>query len=176
MHHARWLWAATLLACGAAQAQDSAPAAPSAPPAPAAPAAAPLAATAVAEIGRVKTLAGQASIQTGTQRVGAAVGTPVYAGSVVHTDKGATLGLSFRDGTLVTLGSDTRFSVDEYQYDPHASQFRFGAALLKGALSYLSGAIAKSRPEGVSVRTPTGVIGVRGTHFAAKVEPQEAQP
>lgn len=174
MQPPRWLWAAALLAGGAAQAQDSAPVAPSAPPAASAPAA-PGPGT-LADIGRVKTLQGQASIQTGTQRVNAAVGTPLYASSVVHTDKGATLGLSFRDGTLVTLGSDTRFAVEDYQYDPNASQFRFGAALLKGALSYLSGAIAKNRPEGVSVRTPTGVIGVRGTHFAAKVEPEEAQP
>lgn len=153
MRYTPWLGGLALLCCAAAQAQE------------------PLA----LEIGRIKTLQGQATVQTDTQTVNAAVGTPVYARSVVQTDKGSSLGLSFRDGTLVSLGSQTRFSVDEYRYDPNTAQYRFGATLLKGALSYLSGLIAKSRPEGVSVTTPTGVIGVRGTHFAAKVE-EEVQP
>ena len=36
-------------------------------------------------------------------------------------------------------------------------------------MNYLSGAIAKLHPESVSFRTPTGTLGVRGTHVLALV-------
>jgi len=47
---------------------------------------------------------------------------------------------------------------------------KLGATMAKGTLAYLSGAIAKIKPDAVSVKTPTGTIGVRGTHFVLKVE------
>jgi hypothetical protein len=34
----------------------------------------------------------------------------------------------------------------------------------------VSGVIAKLKPEAVTVKTPTGIIGVRGTQFVALVE------
>ena len=42
----------------------------------------------------------------------------------------------------------------------------------KGTLNVVSGVIAKLKPESVSVKTPTGEIGVRGTTYLIKVEPQ----
>ena len=40
----------------------------------------------------------------------------------------------------------------------------------KGSMNYISGVIAKLKPEAVSVKTPTGIIGIRGTQFVVKVE------
>ncbi|MDT8989457.1 FecR family protein [Curvibacter sp. APW13] len=124
-------------------------------------------------VGRVKTLRGQATIRTQTQTVEAAVGTPVYLGSEIRTGKDASLGLTFKDSTVLSLGADTRLTVDEYVYDPNQGQYKFGANLGKGALNYISGAIAKARPEAVSVKTPGAVIGVRGTHFVVKAEEEQ---
>lgn len=124
-------------------------------------------------VGRVKTLQGSASIATQSQTVQAAVGTPVFQGSVIQTGKNSSLGLTFKDSTVLSLGADTRLTVDEYVYDPNQGQYKFDAKLGKGALNYISGAIAKSRPDAVSVKTPGAVIGVRGTNFVVKAE--EAQ-
>jgi len=35
--------------------------------------------------------------------------------------------------------------------------------------------IAKLKPESVTIKTPTGMIGVRGTQFLAKVDPQDLE-
>ena len=43
----------------------------------------------------------------------------------------------------------------------------------KGTLNYVSGVIARLRPDAVSVDTPTGTIGVRGTQFVAKIEKED---
>jgi hypothetical protein len=43
--------------------------------------------------------------------------------------------------------------------------------MTKGSLQMVSGVIAKLKPDAASLKTPTGTIGIRGTHFAVKVEP-----
>lgn len=121
-------------------------------------------------VGRVKTLAGQATITTLSQTIPVAVGTPVFQGSLIQTGPQSSLGLTFRDGTVLALGSDTRLMVESYLYNPNQGQYGFGAQLGKGTLNYISGAIAKHRPQAVQVKTPAAVIGVRGTQFVVKAE------
>ncbi|MND08583.1 hypothetical protein D3C83_313120 [compost metagenome] len=62
-------------------------------------------------------------------------------------------------------------TVDEYLYAPGKGDLRLGTSMTKGSLQMVSGVIAKLKPDAVSVKTPTGTIGVRGTHFLVKVEP-----
>lgn len=124
----------------------------------------------VEPVGRIKTLRGQATITTLSQTGPVAVGTPVFQGSLIQTGPQSSLGLTFQDGTVLALGADTRLTVDAYLYDPNQGQYAFGAQLGKGTLNYISGAIAKHRPQAVSVKTPTAVIGVRGTQFVVKAE------
>jgi len=71
---------------------------------------------------------------------------------------------------VMAFGPDTELTVDQYLYAPAQGQLQLGASLLKGSLNYVSGVIAKLKPEAVTVKTPTGIIGVRGTQFVAKVE------
>ena len=85
-----------------------------------------------------------ASIRTQSQTVEAAVGTPVFQGSVIQTGKNASLGVTFKDSTVLSLGADTRLTVDEFVYDPNQGQYKFGANLGKGALNYISGAPSPS--------------------------------
>lgn len=147
-------WFGALAACaGVAVAQTAAP-----PP------------TDMEPVARIKTLTGAASVVTQSRTVAAAVGSPVFQGSVIQTEKNSSLGLTFKDGTVLSLGADTRMTLDEYFYNPNQDQYKFGASLGKGALNYLSGAIAKSRPEAVSVKTPTALIGVRGTNFVVNAD------
>jgi hypothetical protein len=121
-------------------------------------------------VGRIKTLTGQATVTTLSQKSTVAVGLPVYQGSVIETGKASSLGLTFRDGTVLALGAETRLTVEDYLYNPNQNQYAFGAQLGKGTLNYISGAIAKHRPQAVQVKTPTAVIGVRGTQFVVKAE------
>jgi hypothetical protein len=122
-------------------------------------------------IGYVKTVKGEAFVVNAGHPVKAVVGTPVQPGSVLKTGANASLGVTFKDNTVMSFGPDTELTVDEYLYSPNKGQLKLGASLAKGTLAYLSGAIAKIKPDAVSVKTPTGTIGVRGTHFVVKVEP-----
>ena len=80
------------------------------------------------------------------------------------------MGITLKDATVISLGPETEFAIDEYAYAPAKNKLKFGSRITKGSLNYVSGVIAKLKPEAVKVKTPTGTIGVRGTKFAVKVE------
>lgn len=121
-------------------------------------------------IGTVKTVTGDAWVITTGQRVKAQAGTSIHLGSQLKTAKAASMGVTFKDNTLMSFGPDTELTVDEYLFDPAQGQYKLGAKMDKGSLNYLSGVIAKLKPEAVTVKTPTGTIGVRGTQFLVNVQ------
>ncbi|NVO05624.1 MAG: FecR domain-containing protein [Rhodoferax sp.] len=124
-----------------------------------------------APIGYVKTLSGDASVTTGKNKVAAQLGTPLFQGSQLRTGAKSSMGVTFKDDTVMSFGPDTDLTVDEYLYAPSQGKLKLGSKLVKGSLNYVSGAIAKLQPDAVSVKTPTGTIGVRGTQFVVTVEP-----
>ena len=121
-------------------------------------------------VGTVKNVAGEAWVSTSGQRVKAQVGTTVQLGSQLKTAKNGSMGVTFRDNTLMSFGPDTEMTVDEYLFAPNEGKLKLGARLDRGSLNYVSGVIAKLKPDAVNVKTPTGTIGVRGTQFLVKVE------
>ena len=121
-------------------------------------------------IGHVKNVTGEASITTGETKIKAEVGSPIHQGSVLQTGKKSSMGVTFKDETVMSFGADTVFKVDEYLYSPAQGKLKFTSNLAKGSLNYVSGVIEKLKPDAVSVSTPSGIIGVRGTQFLIKVE------
>jgi hypothetical protein len=123
-------------------------------------------------VGYVKTVVGEAWVSTAGQRVKAEPGTAVLLGSALRTGTGASMGVTFKDNTVMSFGPNTELTVDEYLYAPAQGQLKLSTRLVRGTLNYISGVIEKLKPEAVSVKTPTGIIGVRGTQFVASVDDQ----
>ena len=121
-------------------------------------------------VGYVKNVSGEVQVINDGATVRAAVGSPVAAGSTLKTAANASVGVSLRDNTLLSLGPNTEFKLNEFAFDPGEGKLSLASRLARGTLDYVSGVIARLRPEAVSVETPSGTLGVRGTHFAVKVE------
>ncbi len=124
-------------------------------------------------IGYVKNVMGVATISTGGQTAAAEPGTAVHLGSVLRTGSKSSMGVTFRDETIMSFGPDTELTVDEYLYAPAQGKLKLGSKLAKGSLNYVSGVIAKLQPDAVSIKTPGGTIGIRGTQFVVKIEDEE---
>lgn len=124
-------------------------------------------------IAYVKTVSGTASVTTRNQQNNAQVGTPIFEGSVLKTGPKSSLGVTFKDDTVMSFGADTELTVDEYLFAPSQGKLKLGSTLAKGSMNYISGAIAKLQPKSVAVTTPSGTIGIRGTQFAVKVDNDE---
>jgi hypothetical protein len=120
-------------------------------------------------IGYVMKASGEAFVVTDGVAQPATVGMPLQVGSSLRTGPAGTLGVTFEDSTLMSFGPNSELKVDEYLYEPAKGELKLNANISRGTLNYISGVIAKLKPEAVEVHTPTGTIGVRGTHFLVKV-------
>lgn len=93
-------------------------------------------------------------------------GGSVYPGDLVETAGGALAVLVFRDASRMTLGSGTRFRVDNFVYDErNAGEGRFLVSILRGSVRALTGLIARANNRNVGFSTATATIGIRGTGF-----------
>jgi len=109
------------------------------------------------------------AVDTAGQRRRLSDGGSVYPGDVVETLPGARAVLAFRDESRVTVGSNSRFRVDNFVFDEkNANEGRFLASLLRGSVRALTGLIAKADNKNVGFSTATATIGIRGTGFDAE--------
>jgi hypothetical protein len=121
--------------------------------------------------GRVKTVAGEAWITSGAgARTPAAVGTLVSRGDSVETGADGSVGITFRDETRISIGPGSRVAIDDFLFAPDAGEISFAATVARGTLLFVSGATARLAPERVTVSTPDGTVGIRGTTFLVRVE------
>ena len=124
-------------------------------------------------IGQVDTLQGEATIThvDGT-KVAAAKGTPVYQGDTVITGKTGNLGIVFADKSTFALGKDGQMVLDEMVYDPGTSSGKMAVNVAEGVFSFVSGQIAKTGAEAMTIKTPVATIGIRGTAGAGNAGPE----
>lgn len=122
------------------------------------------------QVGHVKTVSGEASVVSDGQRIAAQPGTPLKLGDVIRTGSTGSLGMTLKDNTMLSLGPSTTFTLEEFLFAPAKGDLLLGGAIAAGSLHYVSGAIARLKPEAVKIKTPSGIIGVRGTRFVAVVK------
>ena len=121
-------------------------------------------------IGAVKTAQGGASLRRGTDTTPLREGTQLLMDDVLITADDGRVGVILRDGTRIALGPKTELKIDRFVYQPSDGKFGLVIHLVRGVLAYVSGKIAQFMPGSVSVETPMGVIGLRGTSFAVTIE------
>ena len=123
-----------------------------------------------AEIGQIKTAKGQVTIERDGRALPGTVGARLQAADVVKTGADSAVGITMDDDSLLSAGPGSVLSLDRYAFEPTTGQGRFDASLNKGTLAVISGRIAKGSPDAMTVRTPTAVLGVRGTEFVVSTE------
>ena len=121
-------------------------------------------------VGSVKLLQGGAVVHRGTENIPAKEGMHLLLNDVLQTSADARLGIILQDGARVSLGPNTELHVDKFVYQPVEGNFGLVLRLMRGVLAYISGKIAQFSPESVSVETPVGILGLRGTQFAVSLE------
>jgi hypothetical protein len=122
-----------------------------------------------ADIGQIKVAKGNVSIERGGQIVPGAAGVRLQTGDVLKTGADGSVGLTMSDNSLLSAGPNSILALNRYEYDSTTSQGQFDATLQKGSLAVISGRIAKQSPEAMTVRTPSSILGVRGTEFVVSV-------
>ncbi len=119
-------------------------------------------------IGVVRSSSGQAAVIRGDKTLSAAPGTKLYAGDVLATGPGGSMGVLLRDDTGLSLGPESRLAIREFLFSPAEGRLGLVARLFKGTMACFSGLIGKLAPEKARFETPVATIGIRGTRFAVK--------
>jgi hypothetical protein len=115
-------------------------------------------------IGSVETAEGSVvAVRADGTRVTLNTGDPVYQGDELITEAGAAVGIVFADETTFALGEEGRMILDEMVYDPGGEDGSIGMTLLTGAMTFVSGSVAKVNPDAMQITTPVATIGIRGT-------------
>ena len=127
-------------------------------------------AAAATDIGQIKTSRGEVVIERSGQTLPGDIGVRLQAADVIRTGTDGTVGITMSDNSLLSAGPNSILSLDRYAFDSTTSQGQFDTSLRKGSVSIVSGRIAKQSPDAMTVRTPTAILGVRGTEFAVSVE------
>jgi hypothetical protein len=123
-----------------------------------------------ADVGEIKVVKGGAHLERGAERLALRPGMPVQESDKVVTGADGTVGITFADNSLLSIGPESRFAIDRYVFDSTTHAGQFDSTLSKGSLAVISGRMVKQSPEAMKIRTPSSIMGVRGTEFVVKVD------
>lgn len=120
--------------------------------------------------GFLKNVSGHSFIERNKIRLPAKINEKLMEKDILVTEHDGSMGVILQDNSVMSIGSNTRVEIAKFLFEPAAEKLSFTAQIRKGTVVYLTGLIAKLNRKGVKFETPTAVCGVRGTHFAIKVE------
>ncbi|MBT6427307.1 MAG: hypothetical protein HOK30_06575 [Rhodospirillaceae bacterium] len=124
-----------------------------------------------AEIGQIKLLVGQVSLERDGRMTLAEKGQLIEASDIIVTGSDGRVGITFTDNTRFSAGPGSRIELIKFAFDPATHEGEFLSKVNQGSLAVVSGDIAKHQPDAMKVQTPTSILGIRGTKFMIKVTP-----
>ncbi len=95
-------------------------------------------------------------------------GDPVFKGDIIETIGDSSVGLVFLDKTTMSLSDGGKMVLDELVFDPTSGEGNMAIDIVEGAFSFVSGEIAKTGSDAMTVSTPVATLGIRGTTVAGK--------
>ena len=125
--------------------------------------------SALAEIGQIKMLNGEVFIVRNGTKSPAKPGDLLQQYDVVETGRKGSVGITFIDNSRFSAGPNTQIELKHFRFNPTTQDGEFTTAMNRGTLAIISGHIAKRSPEAMKIKTPTTILGFRGTKSAVKV-------
>ncbi len=118
-------------------------------------------------IGTIQEVEGTVTVMSsGGAKVLAAIDTPMHEHDTIVTGPASRAFVLLIDNTELTLSENTTLRFDDYAYDNEDDTENKGVySILQGTFLYVSGLVAKKENPDVTVNTPYGAIGIRGTEF-----------
>jgi len=99
----------------------------------------------------------------------AITGDAVYQQDVFYTLKDSRCRIRFKTEDIITMGENGKIIVEEVSEDSAAKEKKSVMSMLRGKAMFYVVRLFKYRKISASVKTPTAVMGVRGTKFGVEV-------
>lgn len=125
-------------------------------------------------IGKVTKLEGSAyALSASDDRRDLSVGANIFEKDKVFTKQRSALTILFNDKTRFELGAEANLVASEYAYK-QTEEDSVALNVLKGAFRFVTGLVAKKRPESMKVGTAVATIGIRGTQVIGEADATSA--
>jgi hypothetical protein len=121
------------------------------------------------DVGEIKTVKGTAHVEREGKKLPASAGMQLRQADTIVTGPDGAVGITFLDNSLFSAGPNSVLVINKYRFDTTTHAGEFDASLNKGSLAVVSGKMVKQSPESMRIRTPSSIMGVRGTEFVVKV-------
>lgn len=128
---------------------------------------------ALAGAGMVKSIKGDVTIKREGATLNAKPGSLLQVSDMIVTGPDSTVGITLEDGTLLTAGPNSSLALNRFLFDSTTNKGALDATLKHGTLAVVSGKLSKTSPDAVTYRTPTTILGVRGTEFVIETESKD---
>jgi len=122
-------------------------------------------------IALIKSVSGEVSVTHGDKTTQSLKqGDKIFEKDFIKTAPNSTVGIIFDDNTLISIGSNAEFLVEEYLFEPDSKNVKFKSNLFKGIMACKTGLIPKINPDAMEIKAKTATIGIRGTYFVTEVK------
>ncbi len=120
------------------------------------------------EVATITALKGNVFVLRDAKETALKLGDKVQEKDTIITKNKTKVQIIFKDETIISIGKNSNFSVNEYLFEdsqPPVAKF----SMLKGAMRVITGRIGKVAPDKFSIKTKTATMGIRGTNFTLVV-------
>ncbi len=125
-------------------------------------------------IGNIESLEGEVfAIRADGERVRLELGDQVFQGDILESGDDGKVGVLLADETTFAMGSEGRMVLDEMVYDPATQEGSVSISVLEGVFTFVSGQVAKTDPDAMTLDTPVATIGIRGTQVGLDIRDGE---
>lgn len=123
-----------------------------------------------AEVAKVVAIKGEAHIERGDSKITLELNSKLEKNDIIKTKERTKLQIIFKDETIITIGKNSTFSVNEYVFDEQKKEYKAEFGLLKGAFRTITGKIGKIAPDKFKLKSKSSTIGIRGTQILSNME------
>jgi hypothetical protein len=116
----------------------------------------------------VKDVKGEVVAKTQRSYYALHTGDSLESKTIVITKKGTAV-IIFNDNSTVVLAPYSILNLKRFVFKPQENKYAFELFLKKGTISFESGKIGELAPEKFILKTPEGMVSIRGTKFFVKV-------
>lgn len=93
----------------------------------------------------------------------------IFDTDVITTGKNSKAQLRMTDGGMIALKQNTELQITDYHFSDENGKGSVVMELVKGGLRSVTGAIKAKNGGDYNLKTPTGSIGIRGTHYEVEL-------
>jgi hypothetical protein len=128
-----------------------------------------------ANVAKVVALKGDASVVRNNTTIKLDGNSIIEKQDIITTKDNTKVQLLFKDETIISIGENSSFQVNDYLYDEKNQKFEAKFDMFKGTFRTITGKIGKLAPDKFNLETKSASIGIRGTQIVMNLSKDSEQ-